>query len=356
MSTVAGQPAVRDSAARRRRSRALWLLVPALVVVALLATGVGAVEITPLQVLSIMMSWLGLEPLQEFTSIQERVLQAIRLPRVVLGALVGAALSVSGAAMQGLFRNPLADPGLLGISSGASLAATASIVIGVRSLGTFSLPIAAFIGAVTTTALIYLIAQERGRVNVATMLLAGIAINAICGALTGLFVYIASDVELRTITFWQMGSLSNAGWRSVIAAGPFLVGTILAMPFLGNALNAFLLGESNARHLGISVDRVKWIIVALVALGVGAAVAVSGMIGFVGLVVPHLIRLWLGPNHRTLLPASALLGAILLILADLLARTIVVPAELPIGIVTAVLGGPFFLYLLLRDRRIGRTL
>lgn len=344
----------RETVSRQRRGRAILVLAPALAVVIVVAIGVGAVEISPLQVISILLSWLGLEPITEFSEIQERVLQAIRLPRVVLGALVGAALSVSGAAMQGLFRNPLADPGLLGISSGASVAAAASIVIGWNTLGMYVTPLAAFIGAVAATALIYLIAQEGGRVNVATMLLAGIAINAICGAVTGLFVYLANDSELRSITFWQMGSLSSASWRSVLSAGPFLLLTAVLMPFLANALNALLLGENNARYLGVPVDTVKWIIVALVALGVGAGVAVSGMIGFVGLVVPHLIRLWLGPNHRVLLPASALLGAILLILADLLARTIVVPAELPIGIVTAVMGGPFFLYLLLRDRRASR--
>jgi len=354
MTTPATSLAARESASRQRRGRALLILAPVLLVVIVISIGIGAVDIRPLQVISILLSWVGIEPIVEFTEIQERVLHAIRLPRVLLGALVGAALSVSGAAMQGLFRNPLADPGLLGISSGASVAAAASIVIGWNAAGLYATPLAAFLGAVAATALIYLIAQEGGRVNVATMLLAGIAINAICGAVTGLFVYLADDSELRTITFWQMGSLSTASWRSLLAAGPFLLGTTLLMPFLANALNALLLGENNARYLGVPVDTVKWIIVALVALGVGAGVAVSGMIGFVGLVVPHLIRLWFGPNHRVLLPASALLGALLLILADLVSRTIIVPAELPIGIVTAVLGGPFFLYLLLRDRKMRR--
>lgn len=352
--TAEGTRAPARSAVRLRRTQALLILGPALVVIMVVAIGIGAVEITPAQVISIIMSWFGLEPLVEFTEIQLRVLQAIRLPRVVLGALVGGALAVSGAAMQGLFRNPLADPGLLGISSGASLAAAASIVLNFSLFGIYSMPVAAFGGAIISTALIYLIAQERGRVNVATMLLAGIAINAIAGAMTGLFVYMASDDALRSITFWQMGSLANAGWRSVLAAAPFLLGTMILMPILASSLNAMLLGENNARYLGIPVDAVKWVIIVLVALGVGAGVAVSGMIGFVGLVVPHLIRLWLGPNHRTLLPASGLLGAILLILADLLARTLLLPAELPIGIITAVLGGPFFLYLLLRDRRTSR--
>src|SRR5690625_2218692 len=379
--TAEGTRAPARSTVRLRRTQALLILGPALVVIMVVAIGIGAVEITPAQVISIIMSWFGLEPLVEFTEIQLRVLQAIRLPRVVLGALVGGALAVSGAAMQGLFRNPLADPGLLGISSGASLAAAASIVLNFSLFGIYSMPVAAFGGAIISTALIYLIAQERGRVNVATMLLAGIAtnaiagartdqdrargsvgtlrlagiaINALAGAMTGLFVYMASDDALRSITFWQMGSLANAGWRSVLAAAPFLLGTMILMPILASSLNAMLLGENNARYLGIPVDAVKWVIIVLVALGVGAGVPVSGMIGFVGLAVPHLIRLWLGPNHRTLLPASGLLGAILLILADLLARTLLLPAELPIGIITAVLGGPFFLYLLLRDRRTSR--
>lgn len=339
------------SPTRLRRSRALFLLVPLLLILMIAAIGIGAVEISAAQVISIFMVDVGLQPFAEYTSLQERVLHAIRLPRVLLGAMVGAALAVSGAAMQGLFRNPLADPGLLGISSGASLAATASIVIGFHALGNFSLPAAAFIGSILTTALIYSIAQDRGKVNVTTMLLAGIAINALCGAITGLFVYMASDDQLRTITFWQMGSLGSATWRMVSASAPFLIGSIVLMPFMANALNAMLLGESNARHLGIPVDFIKWTVISLVALGVGAGVAVSGMIGFVGLVVPHLIRLWLGPNHRSLIPAAALLGAILLIAADLIARTIVTPAELPIGIVTALVGAPFFLYLLLKGRK-----
>ncbi len=356
MSTASTVAPTHASATRRRRARAFAILVPVLLVSAIAAIGTGAVEISPLQVISILLTNLGVEPIVEFTSLQERVLHAIRLPRVVLGALVGSALAVSGAAMQGLFRNPLADPGLLGISSGASLAATASIVIGFHALGNFSLPIAAFFGSLITTTLIYMLAQDRGRVNVTTMLLAGIAINALCGAITGLFVYMASDDELRTITFWQMGSLGSATWRMVGAAAPFLLACSLIMPFMANALNALLLGEQNARHLGIPVDAVKWLIIIVVAFGVGAGVAVSGMIGFVGLVVPHLIRLWLGPNHRALIPAAALLGAILLINADLIARTIVTPAELPIGIVTALVGAPFFLYLLLQGRKTGRLI
>lgn len=333
---------------------AFALLAPLLLVVVVLAIGMGAVAISPLQVTSILLSHLGIAPLAEYTELQATVLHAIRLPRVLLGALVGAGLATSGAAMQGLFRNPLADPGLLGISSGASLAAAASIVLGLNAFGIYTLPAAAFAGSLVSTAVVYLLAQSRGRISVTTMLLAGIAVNALCGAVTGLFTFLATDDQLRTITFWSLGSLGGATWRSVATAAPFILGGALGLPLLARALDALLLGESNARHLGIPVDAVKWAVVCLVALAVGASVAVSGAIGFVGLVVPHLTRLWLGPRHRVLLPAAALLGATLLVVADLIARTIAVPAELPIGIVTAITGAPFFLYLLTRNNRAGR--
>lgn len=331
------------------------LILPVLLVVSMVfSVGSGAVAISPLQVISILFSYVGLPPIEVYSEQQAMVLHAIRLPRVLLGTLVGAALAVSGAAMQGLFRNPLADPGLLGISSGASLAAAACIVFGLNVLGIYSLPAAAFVGSILSTAVIYVLAQERGRISVTTMLLGGIAINALCGAGTGLFTYLATDEQLQSITFWQLGSLGGATWQGVWAATPFLALCVMGMPFLASSLNALLLGESDARHLGIRVDRVKWIIVGLVALGVGAGVAVSGMIGFVGLVVPHLIRLWIGPNHKTLLIASALLGSTLLVLADLLARTVVSPAELPIGIITALIGAPFFMYLLIQGRKAGK--
>ncbi|MBB6099069.1 iron complex transport system permease protein [Deinobacterium chartae] len=336
---------------RTRRVQAFVILPLALLASLIIAVGSGAVSISPLQVISILLAHLGIPPLEAYESQQAAVLNAIRMPRVLLGMLVGASLAVSGAAMQGLFRNPLADPGLLGVSSGASLAAATSIVLGIHVFGVFSLPVAAFIGSITSTVVLYLLAQEGGRLNVTTMLLAGIAVNALCGAGTGLFTYLATDEQLRTITFWQLGSLGGATWQTVTSAAPLMVLCLIGMPLMGSALNALLLGENNARHLGIAVDQIKWVIVALVALGVGASVAVSGMIGFVGLVVPHLVRLWLGPNHKTLLPASALLGATLLVLADLVARTVVIPSELPIGIVTAIIGAPFFLYLLLQGRK-----
>jgi iron complex transport system permease protein len=326
-------------------------------VIVLLAVGIGAVSITPGQVVGILLDEAGISTGIEFAERQRAVLMVIRLPRVVMGVLIGAALAVSGAAIQGLFRNPLADPGLIGISSGAALAAALMIVLGnsllsgvVALLGNLALPLAAFAGGLLTTLLIYRLATIGGRTQVATMLLAGIAINAIAGAGIGLMTFIASDDQLRDITFWSLGSLGRASWANITAMLPLVLIALVPLPLLARSLNALLLGEAEAGHLGVDVQRVKVLVVLMAALAVGAGVAVAGIIGFVGLVVPHLMRLLAGPDHRVVLPGSALLGAGLLVGTDLLARTIAVPAEVPIGIVTALVGGPFFLWLLLRDR------
>ena len=287
------------------------------------------------------------------------IIQDIRLPRVVMGVLVGASLAVSGAVMQGLFRNPLADPGLIGISAGASLGAVAVIVLGatmlapvVALLGPMTLPLAAFVGGLVATLILYRIATRQGRTSVATMLLAGIALAALAMALTGVLVYMADDRQLRDLTFWQLGSLAGATWQKIGTAGPVIVAALAATPFLARGLNALALGEATAGHLGIPVQRLKYVAIVSVSAAVGAAVAVSGGIGFVGIVVPHLLRLAIGPDNRYLLPASALLGAAMLLVADAVCRTIVAPAELPIGIITAAVGGPFFLWILLRKRGI----
>lgn len=344
--------------ARVVRRRTLALLALFLVGCALLNLGVGAVRIAPDQIGTIVLATVGIETGVAVDARQRAVLLNIRAPRVALGMLVGAALAVAGAALQGLFRNPLADPGLIGVSSGAALAAVATIVAGGAiagvqgALGTWLLPLAAFSGGVTVTLFVYALATRGGRTDVATMLLAGVAINAVAGAGTGLFIFAADDAQLRDITFWSLGSLGGATWRTLAAAAPLMLVATVVLPRLASGLNAFALGEAEARHLGINTQIVKIATVFLAAAAVGAAVSVSGIIGFVGLVVPHLVRLAAGPDHRLLLPASALLGAALLLLADLFARTVVVPTELPIGIVTAIVGGPFFLWLLLRGRRL----
>nr|WP_254799558.1 iron ABC transporter permease [Falsochrobactrum sp. TDYN1] len=285
------------------------------------------------------------------------IIMEIRLPRTVMGVLVGAGLAVSGAVMQGLFRNPLADPGLVGVSAGAGLGAVSMIVLGGTALapvyallGHYALPMAAFLGGLATTLLLYRVATRRGRTSVATMLLAGIALGALTGAATGALVYISDDRQLRDLTFWGLGSLAGATWTKIGTAGPIIMVVLIATPFLARGLNALALGEAAAGHLGIPVQRIKNVAIVTVAAATGATVAVSGGIGFIGIVVPHMLRLSIGPDHRYLLPASALLGAIMLLLADAVSRTIVAPAELPIGIITAVCGAPFFLWILLRQR------
>ncbi|MDI7860704.1 iron ABC transporter permease [Rhizobiaceae bacterium n13] len=281
----------------------------------------------------------------------------IRMPRAILGFMIGASLAVSGAVMQGLFRNPLADPGLVGVSSGASLGAVVMIVLAgslaapVHAFfGIFALPLAAFFGGLVTTLLLYRIATRGGQTSVATMLLAGIALGALAMALTGILIYMADDKQLRDFTFWSMGSIAGATWTKILAVGPIILASLFVVPFLARGLNAITLGEAAAFHMGIPVQRLKNIAIVGVAAATGASVAVSGGIGFVGIVVPHILRMVIGPDHRHLLPASALLGGSLLIFADMIARTIVAPAELPIGIITSVVGGPFFLWILLRQR------
>jgi iron complex transport system permease protein len=281
----------------------------------------------------------------------------IRMPRAVLGVLIGAALAVSGAIMQGVFRNPLADPGLVGVSAGAGLGAVSFIVLQTGMLapvamvfGLYAIPFAAFSGGLVSTLLLYRISTRHGRTSVATMLLAGIALGALAGAFTGLLVFRADDQQLRDLTFWGLGSLAGATWSKNLMAAPLILPVLLALPLMARSLNALALGEASARHLGIDVQRFKNIAIVCVAAATGASVAVSGGIGFVGIVVPHLLRLAIGPDHRYLLPASAMLGAILLLFADAIARQIVAPAELPIGIVTAAAGAPFFLWILLRKR------
>ncbi|GAW34271.1 hemin transport system permease protein HmuU [Roseovarius sp. A-2] len=285
------------------------------------------------------------------------ILWEVRLPRLAMGALVGAALAVSGAVMQGLFRNPLADPGIVGVSAGAGLGAITAIVLGgllppaFQSLiGVYTVPLAAFLGSWASVLLLYGVATRGGRTSVATMLLAGIALGALSGAVSGLMVYAADDQQLRDLTFWGLGSLAGATWAKLATTTPIIALALLAAATLGRGLNGLALGEATALHLGIPVQRTKTLAILIVAGATGAAVAVSGGIGFVGIVVPHLLRLATGPDHGPLLINSALLGASLLLGADILSRLLIAPAELPIGIVTAVLGAPVFLWILLRRR------
>ncbi len=277
----------------------------------------------------------------------------IRLPRLVLGLVAGAGLGMAGALMQGLFRNPLADPGLIGVSSGAALAAGLTIVVGSlwfpdlpRALGSWTLVLMAFGGGLAVTVLIYLLSRGEGGTRVGLMLLAGIAVNALAGAGLGLLSFLATDEQLRNLQFWLLGSLGGARWSAVALVGSVTLIAGGAGLGLARALNALALGEAQAVLLGVPVERVKRIAIVVTALAVGAVTATTGIIGFIGLVAPHMVRLLGGPDHRWVLPGSALLGAVLVLLADAVARTLMQPAELPLGVLTAAVGVPFFLLLL----------
>ena len=288
------------------------------------------------------------------------VLAEIRIPRLFLAILVGAGLAMCGAVMQGLFRNPMADPGLLGVSSGAALGAVLSIVLGQQlfavslrasALGAWLLPLMAFAGGALSILVVHRLSVLNGKTDIATMLLAGIAVNAITGALIGLLSYLAAAEQLRGILFWGLGSLEGVERHKILICLLLTLPVLAWLPRYAAALNANLLGEREAQHLGIDMEKVKQRLILLVALVVGSLVSLSGIIGFVGLVVPHLVRLIIGPDHRILLTTAALSGAILLLATDLVARSVVAPAEIPIGIITALLGAPFFLYLLVRASR-----
>ena len=330
-----------------RDSRALLGLLALLLAALTVAIATGAVTI-PLSAL-----W---RTDLDLSTLQRMVLLELRLPRVVLAGLVGASLAISGAVLQGLFRNPLAEPQLIGVSSGAALGAIAMIVLGSglalpEAIEPYGVSLAAICGALLVTGSLYLVANRRGSGDVTTMLLIGIAINAIAAVGIGLFTWIANDGELRSLTFWSLGSFGGAQWSTVLPAAVLILLAMILLWPAGGDLDRLQLGELEARRLGVSVPALKRRLVFAAAVGVGASVAVSGIIGFVGLVVPHIARMLVGVHHRLLLIASALLGAALAVAADLGARTLVAPAEMPVGLLTSALGAPFFLWLILRVRQ-----
>ncbi len=336
-----------------RQRLALGLGACILALAVLTALALGAVAVPPAKLLALFTGSLD----RTTEAMSYTVIMNVRLPRVLLAVLAGGGLAVAGVLMQALFRNPLADPAIIGVSAGAALGAVAVIVLGAtlliglsRALGIWTLPLAAFVSAVGVTLLVFTLARRDGQLDPTSMLLTGIAINALAGAGIGLFIFLATDEQLRNLTFWNLGSLGAATWPTVWAAAPFALGTICAAPLLAGWLNALLLGESEALHLGVPVERLKQMIILLAAAATGAIVALCGVIGFIGLVAPHLARLLVGPDHRVLLPLAAMLGASLLVLGDLAARTLVRPAELPLGVLTALVGAPLFLWLLRRGQ------
>lgn len=333
----------------------ILLLLLALVVSLFAALLLGPMSLSVTDVSGSLLRLVTAQPLE---GASDWVVRELRLPRALMAGLIGAGLAVAGCITQGVFRNPLADPGLIGVSGGAALAAVSVIVLSGSLLsgwtgltGPFALPLAAFAGALTVTWLIYRLGTRNGQTQVALMLLAGVAINVVVGAATGLLTYLADDQQLRDLTFWSMGSLAHGGWSQILALCIFLLLPLLLMLRYSRLLNALMMGEAVAGHLGFDVQRQRRWLLAGAALMAGSAVAVAGVIGFIGLVIPHLLRLVSGPDHRLLLPQSALAGASLLLLADTACRLIIAPAELPVGLMMALIGGPVFILLLVRQSR-----
>lgn len=351
-----GSPAVQSTAADQTaplRSSGLLVLLPlylGLIAVILISLAIGAVPIPLSSIVAAVASAAGL-PVQVDEAVQSIVVQ-IRLPRVVLAGSVGMALAASGTVFQGLFRNPMADPYIIGVSGGAALGATVAIVTGVTVslIGLSAVTLLAFAGALVVTAVVYKMAWYRGDVVPEHLLLAGVAIGAFLAAVISALQFAASG-NLQQVVFWLMGGFSGRSWDHVFLAAPYMIAGYGAARYFARDLNLLVLGDETARSLGVSAAAVRRWLIAAGALLAAAAVAVSGLIGFVGLIVPHLMRLLLGPDHRRLLPASALAGGITLLIADTVARTLIAPTEVPVGIVTAMLGAPFFVYLLRKHRR-----
>lgn len=335
---------------RRRRPAALLIaLGVALVIAVVVALGSGAVRIAPGEVVSILLHHAGLGGSNVGVT-EDAVLWAIRLPRVLLAVAVGAGLAVAGAALQGIFRNPLADPQLIGISSGAAAGSAIGVLALESAIGGLAGPLGAFAGGLAAGIAVYGLARHRGRTEVVTLVLAGIAVAAVGGALAGFLSVIADDPRLGSPLFYSLGGLGVATWRLVWLTLPFVAAGVFLLPRYARRLDLILLGEREAAHLGVEVERLRRHVLVLVTITVGATVAAAGVIGFVGLLVPHAVRLVAGPGHRLLLPASALGGAVLVVAADTVARTIALPLEVPVGLLTALVGGPLFLWLLRRTR------
>ena len=342
--------------ATQRYRRVLLGLAVVLMASVLLAVAVGAVWISPLTTLRLMAWKLGIAGHPDGVPRSSDVIVfQLRLPRVVLAAVVGAALATSGMVFQGLFRNPLADPAIIGVSSGAALGAIIVIVtVGAGALGTFGVPAAAFVGALVTAFAVFRLARIGPSVHVATLLLAGVAIAAVISSAMSLVMSFSGE-EIRNIYAWLLGGLVSQGWRSIFVTTPVVAVGVAAAAYVAHDLNLMSLGEERAAQLGVDVDQLKRRAIAVGALLAAAAVSVAGVIGFVGLMTPHLLRLVVGSDQRRLLPAVLLAGPTLLVLADLVARTVLAPQELPVGVVTALLGGPFFLFLLRREGRTARA-
>ncbi|MDG4764037.1 iron ABC transporter permease [Solwaraspora sp. WMMD406] len=342
----------RPAGSAARRPLLLIGLAGTLVAVAVFAAGTGQVQIAPAEVIASVLHRIGLPVGEPPTAPHaDSALWIVRFPRVVLAAIVGAALGCAGAVMQGIFGNPLAEPGVIGVSAGAAVGAALAIVTGVTVLGGWTTAAAAFVGGLATTYLVYVLSRADGRTEVVTLVLTGIAVNAVAGAAIGLLMFVTDAAGVQAIAFWNLGSLAQANWEAVAVTGPCLIIGLVTAGLSAGRLDLLALGERSARHLGVDVEGLRLRMIVVTALLGAAAVAFTGVISFIGLVVPHLVRMVAGPGHRVLIPASALGGAIVVIAADLAARTLVDYQELPLGVLTAVVGGPAFFWLLRRTRR-----
>lgn len=332
-----------------RLALAVAVLSVLIVVASAFSVSIGAFSIPLRSVVSVFLGMVGIEA-GSASRTEYLVIEQLRLPRLIVGILVGAALSVAGATMQALFRNPMADPGIIGVSAGAALGAVIALAFQLTALFPFALQALAFSGAVAAAFLVYGVSLVGGRSSMATLLLSGIAISAFLGAMTSTIILLVPDEDLRGIMYWLSGGLSGSNWAHVrVAALPVAVGALFVTSFARD-LNLLLLGDEVARSTGVPVGWLRPLLLAVSAIITGAAVAVSGTIAFVGLVVPHIVRLIVGPDHRVLIPTSALTGALFMVVADIVARVTARPAELQVGMVTAFIGAPFFLLILLRNR------
>ena len=328
-----------------------FVLVLLALATALVSLCLGPVAIPVSHVAAILLSPFGPD-FAPFGRTEQLVVEQIRLPRILVGASVGAALGAAGATMQGLFRNPMADPGIVGVSAGGAVGAVVAIATGVTELFYLALPVFAFVGAVAASFLAYGIAAVGRRFSMATLLLAGVAVNAFLGAfVSAIIILISHNDALRQILFWLAGGLDSRSWEHLQISAPFILGAAAVIVLMARDLNLLMLGDDEARSMGVRVALARPALLAAAALATGAAVAVSGTIAFVGLVTPHVLRLMLGPDHRVLIPMSAAGGAVFVMVADTVARTIVEPAEFPVGVLTAFVGAPFFIFLLIKNKR-----
>ncbi|NKY54692.1 FecCD family ABC transporter permease [Nocardia flavorosea] len=336
---------------RRRAALAFTVALVALIALAVVSAAVGQVPTGPAEVAGSIAHRIGLDwgPLPAHPA-GEVTLWEVRFPRVMLAILVGAALATAGALLQGVFANPLAEPGVIGVSSGAAVGAGAVIVFGGAFVAAWSVAAAAFVAGLITTVLVYLLSRSGGRTEVVTLVLTGVAINAFAGGLIAFLLFVASPAARDQIVFWQLGSLNGATWDAVVVVAVLAATGVAAAVVVAPRLDLLALGESAARHLGVDVERLRRTVIVIVAVLTTAGVAFTGIILFVGLIVPHVVRMIVGPGHRALIPVSAVTGAVVLLTADVAARSLVDNADLPLGMLTSLIGGPFFFWLLRRTR------